>query len=559
MERHFRHLGMAIFRNSPVTRDVSRTMMQSLVSASRTDLSELLDKLHTRADGLTEQEADTIRAAVGPNEVEVEKPLTWRAHLWRSYKNPFNLLLTVLAVVSYYTEDMKAAIVIGAMVILSTLMRCIQELRSSNTADKLKEMVSNTATVIRHDITLCRVEVPIRKLVPGDIVQLSAGDMIPADLRLLSAKDLFVSQAAMTGESLPVEKFAEHHSADAGSPLELCNLCFMGTSVVSGSATAVILTTGNSTCFGALAERVTATDRAPTAFQAGVNKVGWLLIRFMLVMTPVVFFINGFTKGDWLEAFLFGLSIAVGLTPEMLPMIVTSTLAKGVVALSRKKVVVKRLDAIQNFGAMDVLCTDKTGTLTQDRIFLERHTGILGEPNDAVLQYAYLNSCYQTGLKNLKSDGAGRRRAGKPQNLLQHAQIHQDDGQFQFRQCFFGTGGGHFSALPANVAAGQLFQAASAATGLLPMAASDPDRLRCADPADEAVVRPTLRLAVIHTCRRGVSLHYNTRLIRCRTCSRSRRESHYRHLRMGYREHVLTAWPRKNGLVFVPGNSRLWA
>src|SRR5580765_3788036 len=216
MERHFRHLGMAIFRNPPVTRNVPRTVMQNLVSASRTDLSELLDKLHTRADGLTEQEANAIRAAVGPNEVEVEKPLTWRAHLWHSYKNPFNLLLTVLAVVSYYTEDMRAAIVIGAMVILSTLMRCIQELRSSNAADKLKEMVSNTATVIRHGITLCRVEVPIRKLVPGDIVQLSAGDMIPADLRLLSAKDLFVNQAAMTGESLPVEKFAGHHGANAG-------------------------------------------------------------------------------------------------------------------------------------------------------------------------------------------------------------------------------------------------------------------------------------------------------------------------------------------------------
>ncbi|WP_050475781.1 magnesium-translocating P-type ATPase [Herbaspirillum rhizosphaerae] len=420
MDRHFRRLGVDMFRSSPTTKEVPQTVAQSLVSASQTELSELLKSLGSRTDGLTEQEADAIRAEVGPNEVEHEKPLTWWVHLWHCYKNPFNLLLTVLAAVSYYTEDMKAAIVIGTMVVVSTLMRFVQESRSNTAADKLKEMVSNTATVIRHDIVADiaeeaqryfdvtlhpkgakRIELPIKKLVPGDIVQLSAGDMIPADLRLLSAKDLFISQAAMTGESLPVEKFAEHRGVDASNPLELDNLCFMGTNVVSGSATAVVLTTGKRTYFGALAERVTATDRTPTAFQSGVNKVSWLLIRFMLVMTPIVFFINGFTKGDWVEAFLFGLSIAVGLTPEMLPMIVTSTLAKGAVALSRKKVIVKRLDAIQNFGAMDVLCTDKTGTLTQDKIFLERHTGILGEPNDEVLQYAYLNSFYQTGLKNL--------------------------------------------------------------------------------------------------------------------------------------------------------------
>ncbi|MFL9880904.1 magnesium-translocating P-type ATPase [Herbaspirillum rhizosphaerae] len=420
MDRHFRRLGVDMFRSSPTTKEVPQTVAQSLVSASQTDLSELLKNLGSRTDGLTEQEADAIRAEVGPNEVEHEKPLTWWVHLWHCYKNPFNLLLTVLAAVSYYTEDMKAAIVIGTMVVVSTLMRFVQESRSNTAADKLKEMVSNTATVIRHDIVADiaeeaqryfdvtlhpkgakRIELPIKKLVPGDIVQLSAGDMIPADLRLIAAKDLFISQAAMTGESLPVEKFAEHRGVDASNPLELDNLCFMGTNVVSGSATAVVLTTGKRTYFGALAERVTATDRTPTAFQSGVNKVSWLLIRFMLVMTPIVFFINGFTKGDWVEAFLFGLSIAVGLTPEMLPMIVTSTLAKGAVALSRKKVIVKRLDAIQNFGAMDVLCTDKTGTLTQDKIFLERHTGILGEPNDEVLQYAYLNSYYQTGLKNL--------------------------------------------------------------------------------------------------------------------------------------------------------------
>jgi Mg2+-importing ATPase len=243
-------------------------------------------------------------------------------------------------------------------------------------------------------------ELPISQLVPGDHVVLSAGDMIPSDCRVLTAKDLFVSQSAMTGESLPVEKFAES-SAPGASVLDARNLLFMGTNVVSGSATALVVATGNHTYFGTLATRVTAIDRAPTAFQAGVNSVSWLLIRFALVMVPIVLVVNGFTKGDWLEAFLFALSVAVGLTPEMLPMIVTSTLAKGAVLLSRKKVVVKRLDAIQNFGAMDVLCTDKTGTLTQDKIFLERHTDVFGHESDEVLTFAYLNSHYQSGLKNL--------------------------------------------------------------------------------------------------------------------------------------------------------------
>lgn len=236
---------------------------------------------------------------------------------------------------------------------------------------------------------------------PGDVILLSAGDMIPADCRILSAKDLFVSQAAMTGESMPVEKFPLQKNLEETSALELDNIVFMGTNIVSGSAQAVVLSTGIQTYFGALAHRVTATDRSTTAFQMGVNKVSWLLIRFMLVMAPVVLFINGFTKGDWAEAFLFALSVAVGLTPEMLPMIVTSTLAKGAVFLSKKKVIVKRLDAIQNFGAMDVLCTDKTGTLTQDKIFLSQHIDVQGEKSDFVLMQAFLNSYYQTGLKNL--------------------------------------------------------------------------------------------------------------------------------------------------------------
>ena len=400
-------------------RFVPDQMSRQLLQEAKDDLASVLAQLNTSKDGLSDAEADAIRAKVGPNEVEHEKPMSWWLHLWLSYKNPFNLLLTVLAVVSFYTEDIKAATVIGTMVVLSTLIRFIQERRSNQAVLALKELVSNKATVIRRDnaavaaadaqryfdISLSvkpasPVELPIKLLVPGDIVMLSAGDMIPADCRVMLAKDLFVSQSAMTGESLPVEKFPDA-SAQAEGALEMANLVFMGTNVVSGSATVVVLNTGNGTYFGMLATRVTAGTREINAFQAGVNKVSWLLIRFAFVMVPIVLLINGFTKGDWAEAFLFALSVAVGLTPEMLPMIVTSTLAKGAVILSRKKVIVKRLDAIQNFGAMNVLCTDKTGTLTQDKIALARHTDVFGHESEEVLGFAYLNSFYQTGLKNL--------------------------------------------------------------------------------------------------------------------------------------------------------------
>lgn len=413
--RHFRRLVMLeTVADANVSREVPPTLAQTLVAAANSHSLQLLGTLGTCAEGLNTQEADALRVQHGLNEVEHEQPLPWWVHLWHCYKNPFNLLLTLLAVISWLTEDMKAATVIFSMVVLSTLLRFWQEAKSNKAADALKAMVSNTATVLRRDEAK-RIELPIKQLVPGDLIVLSAGDMIPADCRVLSAKDLFVSQAAMTGESMPVEKFALQQDAHTRNPLDLENILFMGTNVVSGAATAVILATGNSTYFGALAQRVTATDRATTSFQHGVNKVSWLLIRFMFVMAPLVLFINGFTKGDWTEALLFALSIAVGLTPEMLPMIVTSTLAKGAVFLSRKQVIVKRLDAIQNFGAMDVLCTDKTGTLTQDKIFLARHVDVWGHESDDVLEMAYLNSYYQTGLKNLLDVA-----------VLEHVEVHRE-------------------------------------------------------------------------------------------------------------------------------------
>ncbi len=422
--RFFRHFHRRVMLESLVGTGVSRELApahaQELIAAAQSAPDALLARLDSHADGFTEAQAEAVRSRVGLNEVDHEKPLPWWLHLWHCYRTPFSLLLTLLAVVSYVTGDMKATVVIGAMVLLATFIRFWQERKSNRAADALKAMVSNTATVMRRDVSeeaapiferyygvhlhvkpARRVELPIRLLVPGDVIVLSAGDMIPADCRVLRAQDLFMNQAAMTGESLPVEKYAQAPAAADGNPLELDNILFMGTNVVSGSATAVVVATGQRTYFGALAQRVISTDRAPTQFQAGVNSVAWLLIRFMFVMAPLVLLINGVTKHDWMQALLFTLSIAVGLTPEMLPMIVTSTLAKGAVFLSRKKVIVKRLDAIQNFGAMDVLCTDKTGTLTQDKVVLARHTDVWGEPSDEVLTFAYVNSYYQTGLKNL--------------------------------------------------------------------------------------------------------------------------------------------------------------
>jgi Mg2+-importing ATPase len=392
-----------------------------VVEEAARDLDLVLLSLNATPDGISRLESLYRRGRDGPNEIAHERPPRWYVQLLLAFKNPFILLLLALAVVSYLTEDVRAAVTIAVMVAVSALLRFVQEYRSNRAAERLRSLVGTTATVSRPDprrdvpaavtaafgITLhpgdARAEeVPIGELVPGDVVRLSAGDMVPADVRLLSSKDLFVSQSILTGESLPVEKYDLTAGAPASvaDPLDLPNVCFMGTNVVSGTARAVVVATGPKTYLGSLARHVVG-RRAPTAFDRGVNGVSWLLIRFMLVMVPLVFVINGLTKGDWPQAFFFGLSVAVGLTPEMLPMIVTATLARGAVALSRRKVIVKRLDAVQNLGAVDVLCTDKTGTLTQDRVSLLYHLGIDGGEDDEVFEYAYLNSYFQTGLKNL--------------------------------------------------------------------------------------------------------------------------------------------------------------
>jgi Mg2+-importing ATPase len=414
---------------------------QELLAAARDEPAQALARLQSQADGLDAAEAARRLARDGPNEVQHEPPLPGWLRLWRCYLNPFNLLLTALAALSYLSADAKATVVIGVMVALSTGIRFVQEGRSHRAAEGLRAMVGNTASVIRRGASQPQ-EIALRELVAGDVVALSAGDMIPADCRVLTARDLFVAQAAMTGESQPVEKFVPGvegalpgaASAAGCGPLDQRNLVFMGTNVVSGTATALVVATGARSYFGTLAAHATATETTPNAFQAGVNSVSWLLIRFAAVMVPIVFFVNGFTKGDWLQAFLFALSVAVGLTPEMLPMIVTSTLAKGAVLLSRKKVVVKRLDAIQNFGAMDILCTDKTGTLTQDKIALARHADAYGNDTDEVLNFAYLNSHYQTGLKNLLDHAVLERVDVAAELKLKDAYRKVDEIPFDFER-----------------------------------------------------------------------------------------------------------------------------
>jgi len=380
-----------------------------LVESAFLDADQALAELGSNRNGLTEDEVEARREKFGRNEVAHEKPPTWYAELARAFANPFNFLLTTLAIVSGVTGDQEAMTVIGVMVVFSTGLRFVQEFRSNKSAQALRALVRTSTAVEREgdefvpgtSPAMRRREIPMDELVPGDIVYLSAGDMIPADVRLISAKDLFVAQSALTGEAIPVEKIDRAEKPSAPPALtELPTICFMGTSVVSGTATAVVVATGSGTSFGRMAKGLVG-RRADTAFDVGVRKVSWLFIRFIAVMVPVVFLINGFSKGNWLEAFLFGLAVAVGLTPEMLPMIVTTNLAKGAVTMARRKTIVKRLNSIQNFGAMDVLCTDKTGTLTQDRVVLERHVNVVGEEDDFVLALAYLNSFYQTGLKNL--------------------------------------------------------------------------------------------------------------------------------------------------------------
>lgn len=368
-----------------------------LAEVAQLEAGEVFTRMKTAAEGLSVGESASRLADVGPNVVAAGSHRGWPWRLLTAARNPLVILLGVLATISFATGDSRAGIVMTLMLSIGVLLRFVQEARADAAAEKLKAMINVTAAVVRAGK---EVEIPLRQLVPGDVVNLSAGDMIPADVRLISANDLFITQGALTGESMPVEKVAAREARTGISPLEMANICFLGTSVESGAATAVILATGAQTYFGSMAGSMVG-EPEQTSFDKGVKQFTWLMIRFIMIMVPLVFIINGFTKHNWHEAFFFSIAVAVGLTPEMLPMIVSVCLSKGALAMSKKKVIVKQLNAIQNFGAMDVLCTDKTGTLTMDQVILERHCDVMQKENDEVLRDAYLIAHFQTGLKNV--------------------------------------------------------------------------------------------------------------------------------------------------------------
>ena len=380
-------------------------LQQRLYWAAAQKEEALLAHYGAAPTGLTQEQAERSREEWGRNALTYGKREPVAKRLFSAFINPFTVILLALAVISAVTdialaspgeENYATVLIIATMVLLSGGLRFVQETRSGNVADKLLGMLHTTACVEREGQ---KAEIPLEELVVGDLVHLSAGDMIPADLRILGAKDLFVSQSALTGESEAVEKL-EDALPQREALTDTANLAFLGSNVVSGSAKALVLAVGNDTMLGRMAKELN-TKPPKTTFEKGVNSVSWVLIRFMLLMVPVVLFVNGFTKGDWMQAALFAISVAVGLTPEMLPMIVTTSLAKGALAMSKQKVILKNLNSIQDLGSMDILCTDKTGTLTQDKVVLEYHLNVDGQEDDRVLRHAFLNSYFQTGLKNL--------------------------------------------------------------------------------------------------------------------------------------------------------------
>ncbi len=396
---------MKIFKKNNVKLQQKRNeSKKNLENYAFLSMEELYTSLSAAPGGLTSEQVEERQDEYGKNVITSGNKNTVLHRLREAVINPFNIVLFVISVITFFTDviyspkpDYLTVGIILSLIILSSLVAFVQSERSNAAAEKLSKMISNKADVLRDGK---QIEIPMSEIVPGDMVRLSAGDMIPADIRFLTTKDAFVAQAALTGESNPVEKFSQIHNDPGDALTDLENIGFMGSNMVSGTATGIVLATNNDTYIGSMAKSLSG-DRAMNSFERGVNSVSRLLINLMLIMVPIVLMINGFTKGDWGSALLFAITIAVGLTPEMLPVIMTSTLAKGAVSMSKHKVIVKTLGAIQTFGEMDILCTDKTGTLTEDRIVLEKYMNVVGEDDTRILRHAYLNSYFQTGLKNL--------------------------------------------------------------------------------------------------------------------------------------------------------------
>lgn len=422
-------------KNETQVRQKTAESEKALRKLAEKPLEELYEALGTNAKGLGAGAAAERLEETGPNAITGGRQKGAVRRLVESFVNPFNLVLLLVAAITFVTDvvlsnadDYTTVIIILVLVAISGLISFVQGERSQSAARELSKMISNKADVLRDGEA---VEVDIEEIVPGDVVRLSAGDIIPGDVRFLYAKDAFVAQAALTGESNPVEKFATEAGSTAEALTDLANLGFMGSNMVSGSALALVLATGDRTYFGAMAQSMTG-DRAKNSFERGIDSVSALLIRFMLVMVPVIFVINGVFKGDWGSSLLFAVTIAVGLTPEMLPVIMTSTLARGAVAMSKHQTIVKTLSAIQTFGEMDILCTDKTGTITEDKIILEKYMDIHGNDDTRVLRHAYLNSYFQTGLKNLIDLAVMNRAAENGLEPLLEAYTLVDEIPFDF-------------------------------------------------------------------------------------------------------------------------------
>lgn len=407
------------------------------------DLTSLYLLFGSTSNGLPEWQVLRNRAIYGRNRIWQQEHKNWLYFLFRSIRNPFNMVLFILSLVAFMTQNEEGSIIILAMVLLSVGIKFWQELKSAKTEESLKKLVSTQITVIRpskkrneniHDGTL-KQEIPIEELVPGDLIYLSAGDLVPADIRLIHTKTLFVNESALSGETLPIEKkeTLSVRESEVRNETDFENICFLGSHIVTGSATALVVATGSNTYLGTMATSL-ADKKNQSTFDIGIKKVSWLLIRLMLLISPLVFIINGITKGNWLEALLFALSVAVGLTPEMLPVIVTTNLAKGAIRMSKKKVIVRNLNRIQDLGAMDILCTDKTGTLTENRIVLIKHLDYQGSLSQQVLELAFLNSYYQSGLRNMMDDAILENQELANELELEANNIKLDEIPFDFER-----------------------------------------------------------------------------------------------------------------------------
>lgn len=410
-----------------------RSAEKIIAEYAKKDINKLFSELNSRETGLNQIEADERLGEYGKNIIDIQNSNNLFERLKEAIINPFNIVLIVVAIITYITDVIIAetpsyatVVMLVIIVILSAVISFIQTEKSNSAAKKLQKMITNKIDVIRNDNN---IEIDIEDAVPGDIVKLASGDMIPGDVRFFETKDLFIDQSQLTGESNPVEKFS--YTKNYKDISEIANIGLMGSNVVSGSAKGIILTTGNQTYFGSMAKSLS-TDKTKTSFEQNIDSISKLLIKFMIVMIPIIFVVNLYTKSNWLESLMFGITIAVGLLPEMLPVIMTSSLAKDAVVMSKKKTIVKRLSSIQTFGEMDILCTDKTGTLTEDKIILEKYLNVEGKEDKRILKHAFLNSYFQTGLKNLMDLAIISRAEKEEMAFLEGDYIKEDEIPFDF-------------------------------------------------------------------------------------------------------------------------------